>query len=290
VIAVTRKRTFGHQSNEQAKSVEDRPREHGGVFAAFVEEGTMSWSRAIDCSDAVAVPAGTGQQDSPLWRLLGQICRALTRDDPIAHRYLLLLRFILANVIALALVGAAAGQGWIGALLAADEGGLVRAIIAVFLVGLVWSGQRAVLFSRGLNELERFIKVPGAPAPAYLEAVAGRAAESRMLLASSLRLKLASRIAPIRHIANSLVLLGLIGTVIGFIIALSGVRPEVASDVAAIGPMISTLINGMSVALYTTLVGSLLHVWLMVNVRLLEGGTVKLLTATVELGERHVWS
>jgi hypothetical protein len=214
----------------------------------------------------------------------------LKRDDPIAHRYLLLLRFILANVIAFALVGAAAGQGWISALLAADEGGLVHAIIAVFLVGLVWSGQRAVLLSRGLNELERFASVSGTPAPAYLDAVAGRAADGRAILASTLRLKLASRIAPIRHLANSLVLLGLIGTVIGFIIALSGVRPEVASDIGAIGPMVSTLINGMSVALYTTLVGSLLHVWLMINVRLLEGGTVKLLTATIELGERHAWS
>jgi biopolymer transport protein ExbB/TolQ len=86
------------------------------------------------------------------------------------------------------------------------------------------------------------------------------------------------------------VLLGLIGTVVGYIIALSGVRPEVVSDVGAIGPMVSTLIGGMSVALYTTLVGSLLNVWLMVNVRLLEGGTVKLLTATVELGERHAGS
>ena len=93
---------------------------------------------------------------------------------------------------------------------------------------------------------------------------------------------------PIRHIANSLVLLGLIGTVIGFIVALSGVRAgRRRRDVAAIGPMISTLIDGMAIALYTTLVGSLLHLWLMVNVRLLEGGTVKLLTATVELGERH---
>jgi ubiquinone/menaquinone biosynthesis C-methylase UbiE len=121
----------------------------------------------------------------------------------------------------------------------------------------VWSGQRAVQLSRGLNELERFAKVPGAAAPAYLDTVAACAAESRALLASSLRLKLASRIAPIRYLANSLVLLGLIGTVIGFIIAFSGVRPEVASDVAAIGPMVSTLISGTSVALYTTLVGSL---------------------------------
>ena len=74
---------------------------------------------------------------------------------------------------------------------------------------------------------------------------------------------------------------------IGFVIALSGVRPDLVSDVNSFGPMVSTLISDMSVALHTTLVGSLLHLWLMVNVRLLEGGTVKLLTATVKAGERH---
>jgi hypothetical protein len=260
----------------------------GDSRAAFdlLEDGTMNWSRAITCDDLA--PTEVAQEnEASVWRFVGDCYRAITRDDPVTHRYLLLLRFLLANVIGVALVGAAAGQGWIEQLLAADEGGLVRAIIAVFLVGLVWSGQRTVQLSRGLNELQRFAKVPGAPAPAYLDAVAGRTGESRALLASTLRLRLASRIAPVRHIANSLVLLGLIGTVIGFIIALSGVRPEVASEVAAIGPMVSTLISGMSIALYTTLVGSLLHVWLMVNVRLLEGGTVKLLTATVEAGERH---
>jgi hypothetical protein len=249
----------------------------------------MNWSRAITCDDLEATSA-VQENPTSLWRFLADCYRAITSDDPVAHRYLLLLRFILANVIALALVGAAAGQGWIEELLAADQGGLVRAIIAVFLVGLVWSCQRTIQLSRGLNELERFAKIPGAPVPAYLDAVAGRAADSRALLASTLRLRLANRVAPIRHLANSLVLLGLIGTVVGFIIALSGVRPEVVSDVAAIGPMVSTLISGMSVALYTTLVGSLLNVWLMVNVRLLEGGTVKLLAATVELGERHVRS
>jgi MotA/TolQ/ExbB proton channel family len=246
----------------------------------------MDWSRTITCDDLEAT-AAVQENPTSLWRFLADCYCAITRDDPVAHRYLLLLRFILANVIALALVGAAAGQGWVGVILAADQGGLCRAITAVFVVGLVWSAQRTLQLSRGLNELERFTKIPGAPAPAYLGALAGRGADSRAILASSLKLKLASRIAPIRHIANSLVLLGLIGTVVGFIIALSGVRPEVVSDVGAIGPMVSTLIGGMSVALYTTLVGSLLNVWLMVNVRLLEGGTVKLLTATVELGERH---
>jgi hypothetical protein len=76
--------------------------------------------------------------------------------------------------------------------------------------------------------------------------------------------------------------------VVGFIIALSGVEPEQAADVAAIGPMVSTLIQGMSVALYTTLVGAVLNIWLMVNYRLLEGGTTRLFTAIVERGECHV--
>jgi hypothetical protein len=41
------------------------------------------------------------------------------------------------------------------------------------------------------------------------------------------------------------------------------------------------------VALHTTLVGSVLNVWLMLNYRLVEGGSVRLLTAIVELGEHR---
>jgi hypothetical protein len=241
----------------------------------------MSWPRT---AAGTALPA-----KEPLWRLLRDFGSALTQDDPIAYRYLLLLRFVLANSLALALVGAAAGQGWISALLTANGSGYSLAIVAVFCVGLFWSARRVVQLSRALNEVKAAAGAP-TPASAYLRLIQGRDGQSRALLASSLKLKLAARIAPVRHVANSLVLLGLTGTVIGFIVALSGVRPDAASDVAAIGPMVSTLISGMSIALYTTLVGSLLHLWLMVNVRLLEGGTVKLLTATVELGERHARS
>jgi MotA/TolQ/ExbB proton channel family len=226
----------------------------------------------------------------PLVRLVWDAGRALASDDPIAHRHLLLLRFALANILALALVGAAAGQGWIGQLLAAEGSGYSVAIALVFAAGLIMSGHRVAQISQALNEVKRFERDRGPPLPPYLRLIQGRDGSSRALLASSLKLRLVARIAPVRHIANSLVLLGLTGTVIGFIVALSGVRPDAASDVGAIGPMISTLITGMAIALHTTLVGSLLHLWLMVNVRLLEGGTVKLLTATVELGERHARS
>jgi hypothetical protein len=41
----------------------------------------------------------------------------------------------------------------------------------------------------------------------------------------------------------------------------------------------------MSVALYTTLIGAVLNIWLMVNFQILSTGTVNLVTAIVELGE-----
>ena len=107
------------------------------------------------------------------------------------------------------------------------------------------------------------------------------------MLASALRLKLTQRISVIRHIANCLVLLGLIGTVIGFVIALSGVEPQEAGNVKAIAPMVSTMIEGMSTALYTTLIGALLNLWLLTNFQLLASGTVKLITGLVEFGETN---
>jgi hypothetical protein len=171
---------------------------------AQLEEGLMSWSRTISRSDLTPTEVVRGDE-APLWRLLGDFYGALTRDDPVAQRYLLL-RFILANVLALALLGAAAGQGWVGALLAADQGGLCRAIVAVFLVGLVWSAQRALELSRALNAIKHLQACPEAPVPEYLRLGEGRDAQSRTLLASTQRLKLASRAAPARHVADSLVL------------------------------------------------------------------------------------
>ncbi len=82
-------------------------------------------------------------------------------------------------------------------------------------------------------------------------------------------------------------LLGLIGTVLGFIIALSGVDPQAVAEVHQVAPMVSQLIGGMSVALYTTLVGSVLSLWLIVNYHILAGGAVKLLTGLVRLGEAN---
>ena len=215
---------------------------------------------------------------------------AYADGDPSAYRYLLIMRFAVVNLVSFALLAAVWLQGWMDYVLGGDATSLALVIVLVFLVGLALCGMKVCQVSAELDHIRAPAAYPKARVSRYLEMIAGRDGQSRTLTASALKLKLASRIAVVRHIAGSLVFLGLIGTVIGFMIALSGVNPEDAADISAIGPMVSTLIGGMSVALSTTLVGAVLNIWLMVNYRLLESGTLRLLTAIVELGERHVQS
>ena len=59
-----------------------------------------------------------------------------------------------------------------------------------------------------------------------------------------------------------LVGLGLLGTVIGFRMALSGISPGSAGDVADIQPMVSALVAGMGTAISTTIVGLIGSLWL----------------------------
>lgn len=203
-----------------------------------------------------------------------------------AHHYLLLMRFVLLNVVAFAFLGMAGLQGWLHVVWQADSSRLVAVIAAVFLLGLVLCATRIVSISGELNALKQDEPKDGTRVQAYLQVARRLDAQSRANIASSLRLKLVSRIAMIKHLANSLVVLGLIGTVLGFIVALSGVDPAAVASVDAVAPMVSRLIAGMSIALYTTLVGAILNVWLMLNYRLLEGGAVSLVTGLVERGER----
>ena len=52
--------------------------------------------------------------------------------------------------------------------------------------------------------------------------------------------------------------------------------------------MVAKLIQGMSIALYTPLVGAVLYLWLIVNQQMLASGTVNLINTIIELGEARV--
>ncbi len=205
------------------------------------------------------------------------------RDDP--YRHLLVLRFALLNLLGFALLAVAHLHGFVETVVTGDRTYISVVIFVVFLVGLVICAGKTWVTSRELNALRRFLAEPNAAPIPHIAALLDADAERRSNLTGALRMRLSHRISVVRHVASNLVLLGLVGTVVGFIIALSGVDPARASDVKAIAPMVSTLIEGMSTALYTTLVGALLNIWLMANHQLLAGGTVKLIAATVEAVE-----
>lgn len=208
-----------------------------------------------------------------------------TTHDP--FRFVLVLRFALLNLIAFALLGVAHSQGLIERVIEADRTWLSLVIFIVFLFGLALCAVKVFQTSRDLNSARR-LNPSSSDRLHYLKPLCAPAEpESRSILSGALRLKLSHRIVIVRHIANALVLLGLIGTVLGFIIALSGVDPDSAADLSNVAGMVSNLIAGMSTALYTTLVGAVLNMWLMANHQLLASGTVKLITTLLEATESH---
>ena len=240
---------------------------------------TLAFANSDASHDCVnLVPTADDQRDG---------AGAPAAQDGAAHRYLLVLRFAVFNLAAFALLGAAYLQRWLDVIVEADGTRLSIAIFAVFLGGLAVCARKIWRISTELDCVRNFNPCHRSWAATYLAEVRGRGSGSRAITGSALRVSISSRIAVVRHIANSLVLLGLIGTVLGFIIALSGVDPNAAGDVRAVAPMVTNLIGGMSVALYTTLVGAVLNLWLMVNYHMLASGAAKLLTALVALGEAN---
>lgn len=202
-----------------------------------------------------------------------------------AVRFDAILRFGAINLAGIALFAAAWARGWLNTVIAADQTGLTFVIFGVFVVGLVVCGLKVWRTGHETAFAQAAQPAQGSWAFLYLDTIEGRDSGARGIVASTLRLRLADWIAVIRHFANALVLLGLIGTVIGFVIALSGVDPAGVSDVKSISPMVSELLAGMGVALYTTLAGATLNLWLMINHRLLAGATTRLVTSLVERGE-----
>ena len=202
------------------------------------------------------------------------------------YKYLLILRYSLINLVGLTFLLILITQGYLSKAIKADITNMVLVIIGVFSVGFILSAYRTLWVSKELNYAMKK-KLPALSlASEYVSNTKKLDASSRNNLAIALRLRLAAKINFIKFISNTLVILGLIGTVIGFIIALSGVDGSVSSNPEEVSKMVSTLIQGMSVALYTTLVGSICSVWLNICFQILSTGTNKLLSKIIETGEK----
>lgn len=199
--------------------------------------------------------------------------------------YTTVLWMALFNLAAVALLIVAFVHGWAQMVFGSDITGLTYIIATVFLFGLGMSFVKTWKVACETNCVRAHNPCTGTLAAEYIESIRGRSAGSRAISASTLRFQVGSRISPVFHVASSLVLLGLIGTVLGFIIALSGVSAQSATNLSETSAMVSRLISGMSVALYTTLEGAILNLWLIANYRMLAAGAAGLINGLVALGE-----
>jgi hypothetical protein len=200
------------------------------------------------------------------------------------YRHLHLTRFLLFNILAAAMGIAGYLQGWLDGVFQAHLSELSGVIFLVFLYGLAHCAVKLWRHGRELAEIEAGRPDPDGLAGAYL-LQARRSGDDQGGRSEALRLRLTDRIVVVRHVADSLVFLGLIGTVIGFILALSGIDPDAAGKVENVSAMVATLINGMSAALYTTLVGAVFYIWLIIDYRILVTCTVALISACLDKGE-----
>ena len=204
------------------------------------------------------------------------------------YKYLLILRYSLINLVGLIFLFVLITQGYVSKAIKADITNMVIVILALFSIGFILAAYRTFWLSRELNYSYLKVLPSKSLAKGFLQNSKKLDASSRNNLAASLKIKLSSKINYIKFMANTLVILGLIGTVIGFIIALSGVDGSVSSNPEEVSKMVSTLIQGMSVALYTTLVGSICSVWLNICYQIMSTGANNLLSKIIELGEKKI--
>lgn len=191
------------------------------------------------------------------------------------NQWMLWSRFAAINLFGAAALGLAWINGWVDEVIRADTSRISIVIFVLFLIGLAATAWRIEKVTSELDHLERG---QGGRLDAYRRALAVSGGNATR----SLELRLFGRITFIRHIANALVMLGLIGTVVGFVIALSGVNAAGANDANSVSGMVNTLIQGMGVALYTTLVGSVLNLWLGANYQILVTGTANLTASLID--------
>ena len=183
-------------------------------------------------------------------------------------------------------------QGWIELILRSDASYLTWAIALVFGVFWIISSYHILVLNR---ELTRFAdSSPQGVAADYFAKLQNKsrnqqgAPVDQNLLATTLRVRLMASVQVVGSVANTLILLGLIGTVVGFVVAVSGLGDSLGQgeNVDRVKNVLSQIVNGMGVALFTTLVGSVLGgIWLQVHYQMLLRAVTDFVVRVVEHAE-----
>lgn len=216
---------------------------------------------------------------------------------------------LLKGMVLLAVVGFAFVGAWHYDLLQRvwrqDTTGISVGITLVFLVAAAHGSLCMLRLSRALNHLGAVQRAIGGDAgvtAALPDGCVSRYIRDLHIKASLSRgrsidqgLLLDTFEAELKHghifgwfVADLLLSLGLLGTVIGFIFMLGPISGLDASDQSAIKAALAAMSGGMAVALYTTMAGLIGGMLLKVQGFLLDRAVEELLRGTTRLTEVHV--
>lgn len=158
-------------------------------------------------------------------------------------------RFLIVNLLAVLAGIVASDRGWIQPLYGNDFTYLTSITTALFAVCWVTTFRRVLVVSRLMNAAKK---------------------NGAWHMKQGSIDKLWAKIKWLKDVSGWLVGLGLLGTIIGFSYALSGINEASLGSARGVSDAIGPLMEGMRVALNTTIVGAIFSTWNEVNQRMLH--------------------
>lgn len=189
--------------------------------------------------------------------------------------WLLWSRFVILNGLGFAGLALLQINGIIVQVINGDSSHISIGIFCLFVVGLILTAIQIFKVSRDLNFLKRG---QGWKIHDFYDLVERK---NEKAAREAIEIKAFAKIQWIKRIASSLVSLGLIGTVYGSVVFLLGIDLAAVGDVDQVGQVFAVVMNGMGIALYTTLVGAVLNLWLSFNYGIVEHGIAHLVASLI---------
>lgn len=193
---------------------------------------------------------------------------------------LLWAKVAILNSCAFAVLGLAWQRGYLTRVIETDTSNICLTIFLVFLCSLTCCFYEVARLVQEfhLTELSRH----GTP-NGHLAHYAVSLRRNPNGATESLQLHFFSRITYLRFVAGVLTTLGLVGTVVGFIIALSSVDAAAVKNADYVQRLVGALLQGGGIALYTTLVGGVLSIWLLCNYQILSTATARVVAQIIDV-------
>lgn len=186
----------------------------------------------------------------------------------------LLGKWLLVNTFWLAILGACWHQGWLSYIFAKDVTFISHGIAIGMLFALGVCFMRAMSIDKKLSEIE----VLGEE---YTNSIEEIGEHRRADVSDALQTQLLSGLSAVDYLATTALAVGVLGTVVGLIMGFSNLDPSAIQDISNVGPAVSQLLVGLSVAFHTTLVGGIANVWLKTNHFILFNATSSLFAGII---------